>query len=559
MIKNKKKNNKVKKTDTLVTVESISPAKTVELRIGIIGSNSSYFKETHQMFLKLIQEQLIARGVHPVFIGISGGSDGFLEKPSFVSDGISQPVKQEPQSMLAHYGLPTRDMIADQIEWIAHEEHLNGWIMLPWSISSLVGMMMATVRCGVPTVFAPFYSAWSHFSILNEAHPTHKKEFYYSSFSLPVLLEVFGLALMGSFFKTFQYNKNSTAAALKTTASTESLLLNELQKDTQDFISWNTQRILDLVRQNITPKRFFSQAAFQNAIYVDRALGHSTETVLHLNAIAYEAGVPLSLAYYNESIKKLTIMADLNSSGELSLEHFVQEGGIQALLHSMHHSLHPSPTISGKNLVEIAKETSGTKSTLVKIPDLIDKNKVPPGMVVLSGNLSREGSLFRAIGVKEHWLSHMGPVKVFRSEKDAVLSIETKKIKKGDVIVLSYCGPRGSPGMPALQTLQYSLEHHKLDGEVMVLTDGRILSPGKIPCITHIAPEAAVGSTLSILQDGDVVAWNYQEQTLMARLTETEIKVRLSRWKEQIRDPKNTFLNRYSKYSSSSAYGAILI
>ena len=169
------------------------------------------------------------------------------------------------------------------------------------------------------------------------------------------------------------------------------------------------------------------------------------------------------------------------------------------------------------------------------------------------------GALFRVAGLKENWLSNSGIAKVFDLEEQCIKALRSKKIKKGDLLVLRYCGPKGSPGMPVLSGLKDALETSGLEESVAILTDGRVLLSGKTPAFVHLAPEAAVGSALSIVEDGDLVSWNFFNRSLSLRLTDTEIKVRLSRWKEQEKNMKNSFLYRYCKYVSPSSLGATLI
>jgi dihydroxy-acid dehydratase len=229
---------------------------------------------------------------------------------------------------------------------------------------------------------------------------------------------------------------------------------------------------------------------------------------------------------------------------------------MSSLIGALHGYLQAAPTVMGKNIVEIAKENSSLRSAFKA--GLHSQKKTGAGLSVLFGNLAQQGALFRASGLKDSWLAGSGPARVFNSEDAAVEAVRAKKIKKGDVLVVRYCGPRGRPGMPQLSTLPQVLQGAGLGDSVLLVTDGRLGRVGGVPAIVHVAPEAAVGSPLSIAQDGDMVFWNFNDKSLTLRLTETEIKVRLSRWKEQEKNMRNSFLYRYAKYSSSSAQGAVL-
>ncbi|OGR85417.1 MAG: hypothetical protein A2901_09320 [Elusimicrobia bacterium RIFCSPLOWO2_01_FULL_54_10] len=209
----------------------------------------------------------------------------------------------------------------------------------------------------------------------------------------------------------------------------------------------------------------------------------------------------------------------------------------------------------GRNLIEFSRDASTVKSVFRSSRPARSHG----GLAILYGNLAAEGAVFRTAGLKETWLAASGPAKVFNSEPECVSAIMAKKLKKGDVIVLRYCGPRGSPGMPSLDSVPHALSERGLEDQVALVTDGRMNPSGKTPAFVHAAPEAAVGSALSVIQDGDIIFWNFNERTLTVRLTDTDIKVRLSRWREQEKNMRNSFLFRYSKYSSSSSSGATLV
>lgn len=541
MDKNKKK-KKLTSTDRPAKEKeafSEAPATAVSTGplVGIIGWNSPRFMESHSGFIEGIKASVASHGARPVFVGVSGSAD-VSHFPSRNGHGHSKSAMEGMGALSAiHYSLPSRDIVADQIELLIQEEHIEGLVLIPWSINSMVGMMMASARCGVPTLFLPHYSSWTDLLA-----PGQNEEPTYSQWSMLLLLEAMGLAKLGTLDHALRKEKISPP---KTGSQAESY----------ENVAWGGQRIADMARQKISQKRFFSQASFSNALCVDMAMGASTESVLHLTAVAYEAGIPLPLTAFNDASGKIPQLAPLGKEGEITLEEFTKMGGLQALLAALSHSLQASPTVVGKNIIEIAKEMSLSKSPF-RMDHPVKKQR---GLSILLGNLAREGAIFRVSGIKDNMLSGMAPCHVFNSESACADAINNKKIKKGEVIVLRYCGPRGSPGMPHLGTLREALVKRDLDDSVLIITDGRLNLPGCIASIVHVSPEAATGSALSIIQDKDVVSWNFNEKLLTVRLTETEIKVRLSRWKEQDKNMKNTFLYRYSKYSSSSSYGAKLV
>lgn len=562
----KKKGSLLKKEKPTVQVPPENLVQSATPVVGIIGWNSPRFIETHAEFLEALKRSIAHRNVSPIFFGISSGGDLLTLKnqprSSSVSSGLNEEgsVTNHNSALRSHYWLPSRDIVADQIEILAQEENISQFVMVPWSISSLIGMLMATIRCGIPTLFLPYYSSWPVFSESGSKQSGKKGGSFsvpYSQCSMLVLLEVLGLARVGSLDQIFLKREEESHRKVK---EDERDLMGKpsldpaIQKDLSELVEWAGQRTEEMIKHKISPRRFFSQAAFHNAICVDMALGSSTETVLHLSALAWESEVPLPLSYFNEISQKIPQLAPMDRSGEFPIENLAEFGGLSSLLAVLLPFLQPSPTVTGKNIIEIGQKSDAAHSSF-KISSLHKKHG---GSGLLFGNLAREGTMFRVAGLKEQWYSHFGPAKVFNSEDACVQAIRSKKIKKGDVLVVRYCGPKGNPGMPYLRSLLHALEKERLEDSVAVLTDGRAILSGRTPALVHVSPEASVGSTLSIVQDGDMISWNFFDRTLFVRLTETDIKVRLSRWREQKREIKNSFLYRYAKYSSSSSLGAVL-
>ena len=508
--------------------------------VGIVGWNLPKFMAQHEAFLAEIKNGIQSAGGESVFYGISGSADVL---PGFSDNGYlgthSELIgKAAHSNVKSNYWLPSRDMVADQIEVLVHQENPAALVFVPWSVSSLVGMMMATARTGVPAIFLPHYRAWPILSNLEA------QSVAYRHCSILLLLEIFGLTKMGALETIFSSDNKKTAQAFALSQSSE-----------MELASWGGKRIVEMARQNISSKRFFSPAAFSNALSVDMALGNSAETILHLRALAAESGVPFTPAIINEMCKRIPQLVPMDSYGEYMMKNFQNGGGILPILGALHSHLQASPTVMGRNLIEFARDAAGAKSALKIAKPLRGHG----GLAILYGNLAQEGAVFRMAGVKESWLSASGPAKVFNSESECVAAILGKKVKKGDVIVLRYLGPKGSPGMPSIDAVPRALEERGLTDQVALVTDGRMNASGKTPAFVHVTPEAAMGSTFSILQDGDIIFWNFNERALTARLTDTDIKVRLSRWREQEKHMHNSFLFRYSKYTSSSSSGATLV
>ncbi len=547
-----RKSNKLIKgpTDQLAN-QSEPPMHMSGLRIGILGGNSQDFFANHSPFIDLLKKEISAKGGYPLFFSLSGGMDDNVGIKSIVGNGKLENGKSH-STIAYNYGLPSRDIIADQIEILVHQAQLDGLIMLPWSVHSAVGMMMATIRCGISVVFTPRYDQWELFSLIHAANAQIKNDIEtpsYTQCSMLILMEVMGMVRIGTldyFLNARDKNQTDIPVLKKDVVQTFDPIGNS---------EWAAHRILDLAKQKISPRRFFSAAAFHNALCADIAMGSSTESILHLSALAYESGLPFPLTQINEISKKVSVQATMDKSGEFSILSMEECGGVRGLIASIQTYLQQSPTIIGKNIVDLARDLSLHHSSL----KLAKPTKKHGGMAVFYGNLATDGAIFRISGVKEQWFAKSAVAKVYDSESACIEAIATKKVKKEDAVVIRYCGPKGSPGMPLLHGIKKALQSHGLEESVLIISDGRIPLSGKTPAFLHLSPEAAVGSALSIIQTGDIIFWNLEDRSLTVRLTDTEIKVRLSRWREQVKNMRCGYLFRYAKYSSPSSIGAILI
>lgn len=545
------------------------PSLSLRYGIGIFLWNSPKYAETEKEFFEFLKKSIEGAGGNAFLYPVSGGIDPSDHEEPIGGQKLSQPFLVSAnvsgnglgRTLLHNYSLPSRDLVADQIEVLVQADHPDGMLMIPWSVSSLVGMLMASVRCGIPTLFFPHYSAFSAFSLIQKEKGKKNvcSEIFYSPRSPALLLEVMGLAKIGTLeealWEALPKNKTSKKRRVRDWKEPEDSSLLHLTESMRGNIEWNARRIIEMVNQKISPRRFFSTASFHNALAVDLALGGSRETILHLTALARESEVPLPLTLVNEMAEKILPLVAFNHCGEYSLQDFLQAGGLVSLLSALYPHLLPSPTVMGKNIVELAKSGIGKKEKF----KLNKPTKKHGALAVLSGNLAREGALFRVSGIKERTLVYSGSAKVFDREEDCVKAILSKKIEPGDIVVLRYVGPKGCPGMPALTAVGKALKEKKLEEDVAIVSDGRLSLSGKTPGILHLSPEAAAGSPLSVVQDGDTISWDFYKKTISLRVTDTEIKVRLSRWKAQEKNMKNSFLYRYCKYAAPSSQGAALV
>jgi dihydroxy-acid dehydratase len=314
-------------------------------------------------------------------------------------------------------------------------------------------------------------------------------------------------------------------------------------------------RVVELVKQNIVSRRILTPNAFHNAIVVDMALGGSSNTVLHLPAIAAEAGVKLPLETFDEISKTTPHIACLEPAGDHYMEDLEHAGGVPAVLSALKNKLMSNLTVSGKNVMDIAKESRVLDREVIKIHSPYHKEG---GIAILKGNLAPDGCVVKQSAVKDKMKVFSGPARVFDSEEAAMEAILKKKINKGEVIVIRYEGPKGGPGMREMLGPTSALQGMGLAESVALLTDGRFSGGTRGPCIGHISPEAAEGGPLAAIRDGDIIMIDIPKRQLNVRLTETDIQMRMAKWTAPANKFKFGYLSRYARMVNSANTGATL-
>jgi dihydroxy-acid dehydratase len=316
---------------------------------------------------------------------------------------------------------------------------------------------------------------------------------------------------------------------------------------------------VQLIEKGITPRRIMSKEAFTNALTVDMALGCSTNTVLHLSAIAREAGEKLDLRTVNEISGRTPNLCHLSPAGKHHLEDLDRAGGISAVLKELSGAglIHEDClTVSGKSISEeIAKCV--TKDTQVIRP-VSDPYRREGGLAVLYGNLAPEGSVVKQSAVCKEMLRHEGPARVFDSEEEATKAIMECKINKGEVIVIRYEGPKGGPGMREMLTPTSAIAGMGMDAQVALITDGRFSGGTRGASIGHVSPEAMEGGPIAAIRNGDIILIDIPNKKIQAKLTDEELKKRLLGWKRPKSKAPGGYLYRYARDVSSAGEGAIL-
>jgi dihydroxy-acid dehydratase len=314
-------------------------------------------------------------------------------------------------------------------------------------------------------------------------------------------------------------------------------------------------RVVELVKEDVKPRDILTLDAFKNAIAADMALGGSTNTVLHLPAIASEAGIKLPLELFDEISKKTPQIACLEPAGDHYMEDLDNAGGMPAVLFAIQKSLVHSKTVSGSDIIEIANSAEILDEYVIRA-----KNPYNPegGIAILRGNIAPHGCVVKQAAVSEKMKVFSGRARVFNSEEDAMKAILDNKIVSGDVVVIRYEGPAGGPGMREMLGPTSALQGMGLSDSVALLTDGRFSGGTRGHCIGHISPEAAAGGAISAISEGDTININIPERTLNVELTDDEIKTRIDKVVKPEPKIKTGYMARYAKLVQSADTGAIL-
>jgi dihydroxy-acid dehydratase len=316
------------------------------------------------------------------------------------------------------------------------------------------------------------------------------------------------------------------------------------------------ERIVELVKKNITPRKIMSKKSLENAIVVDMALGGSSNTVLHLMAIAHEAGIAFDLKTFDKIGRATPHITSLEPVGTHFMEDLEYAGGIPAVLKRLKHKLNNTLTLSGRKIYEIADEAKIFDEDVIR--PLNKAYHKEGGLAILFGNIAPDGAIVKQAAVNAKMMKFIGRARVFNREEAAMAAILAGKIKPKDVIVIRYEGPSGGPGMREMLAPTSAIVGMGLSDRVALITDGRFSGGTKGPCIGHVSPEAASGGPIAILKDGDIIDLDIKNRKINARLTKQEIAKRFKNWKAIPPKIKTGYLARYSRLVSSADKGAIL-
>ncbi|MBN1106239.1 MAG: dihydroxy-acid dehydratase [Deltaproteobacteria bacterium] len=484
----------------------------------------------------------------------------------FCTIGVCDGIAMNHEGM--KYSLGSRELIADSVEAMAMAHAFDGLALVPNCDKIVPGMIMAAARLNIPsvvvsggpmlagrdprdadrkidliTVFECVGAVRSGKmdtetlnAIEDEACPTCGScAGMFTANSMNCLSEAIGMALPG----------NGTIPAVMAARI-------RLAKQ-------SGMQIMTLVEKGITPSQIMTEAAFQNALAVDMALGCSTNTVLHLTAIALESGLSLDLRKINEVSQRTPNLCSLSPAGKDHLEDLDLAGGIPAVLKE----LFGAGLIHGDCMTVTARSVEeNIAGASVRNPRVIRPVKNPHrpegGIAVLFGNLAPAGGVVKQSAVCEEMLRHEGPARVFESEDEATAAIMAGRVDKGDVLVIRYEGPRGGPGMREMLTPTSAIAGMGLDAHVALITDGRFSGGTRGASIGHVSPEAMEGGPIAIVRNGDTIVIDIPNRKMDLRLSEEEIKARLSKWSAPAPKITSGYMARYARSVSSGSEGAVV-
>lgn len=500
-------------------------------------------------FVEPIKEEVRKAGGVPIEFNVIG-----------VDDGIAMG------HYGMHYSLPSRELIADSIETVVNAHQLDALICVPNCDKIVPGMLMGAMRVNVPTVFISggpmlageyegkkidLITVFEGIGQLKSGQITERElqlieqnacptcgscAGMFTANSMNCLTEVLGLALPG----------NGTIPAID---PRRELLAREAAR-----------KVIELLEKGIRAKDILTKEAIDDAFTVDIAMGGSSNTILHLLAIAREAGIEYDLAKINEISKRTPTICKIAPASHYHIEDLDRVGGIPTIIRELSKREGllnlDRPTVSGKTLREIAKEAKDADGEVVRSID--NPYSQDGGIAILFGNLAPEGAVVKTAGVVESMLRFRGKAICFDSEEEAIEGILAGKVKPGHVVVIRYEGPKGGPGMREMLSPTSAIVGMGLGDKVALITDGRFSGGTRGACIGHVSPEAAAGGPIGVVRDGDEILIDIPNRRLELLISEEELKGRLKNFKPKQKDIPSSWLRRYAKLVTDASKGAVL-
>ncbi len=496
-------------------------------------------------------ERVVENGVH------AAGGYPFLFGVPAVCDGIAMGHRG------MHYSLPLRELIADMIESVAEAHALDGLVLITNCDKITPGMLMAAARLSVPSIVltaGPMLSGRMGDRRLSLVSDTFEAVGRYKrgEIDAKMLERLEAEACPGEGSCQGLYTANTMACLTETLGMSLPGCATALAgMSKKRHIGYATgKRIVELVRKGISPRKILTRAAFENAIRVDLALGGSSNSVLHLLAIASEAGVTLPLAEFDRLSRETPQLTTVTPAGPHMMEDVEFSGGVPAILNRLLPRLKKNPTVSGEDITAIARKGRVTNDGIIR--KVTAPVRPEGGIAVLTGNLAPDGAVVKQSGVDPGMFTFRGKARVFDSEDAAMAAIMGGKIRPGMVVVIRYEGPRGGPGMREMLSPTSAIMGMGLGTKVALITDGRFSGGTHGPCIGHVSPEAMEGGPIALVRNGDQIVLDIPGRRLTLDVPAEEIVRRKNAWSAPRPKVRSGYLARYAGMVGSAGTGAVI-
>ena len=461
------------------------------------------------------------------------------------------------------YPLPSREIIADSIEYMVEAHQFDAMVMLPGCDKIVPGMLMAAMRLNIPTILVPGGPMLpGRYKDLAPLTLTDMRELIgrtqTGKMTLDDLMEAEKSALPGYGTCSMLGTANTMGCLAEVMGMTlpSCGLAHAISAKKRRIAKQSGRRIVEMIAEDLTPRKIMTRECLRNGIAASMAMGASTNSTLHLPAIAHEAGISITLDDFDEISRKVPYICNIKPSGKHPLCDLDEAGGIPAVLKAIESKLDTTQlTVTGKTLGENLKDVELVENDVI-FPLSAPKNP-EGGLAILHGNLAPKGAVVKKSGVKPSMYYFEGRARVFHSMEEASAAVSSDQIKKGDILVITYEGPKGGPGMREMHMTTSLIVGRGMDEMCALVTDGRFSGSTRGPCIGHVSPEAAAGGPIAAVEEGDKIIIDIPNRTLTLCVPDEEIQRRLAKVKH-IRKDRTPALNRYAALVTSADQGAVL-